>query len=85
MVVSGCSEASTDGAELYRLHCAACHGSDLSGGVGTSLAAGTGAAALDDSAYRVVIREGTTGMPASSLDARRIDAVIAYVRQVQGE
>jgi mono/diheme cytochrome c family protein len=85
ILVSGCSETSTDGAVLYRKFCAACHGSDLSGGVGTSLAAGTRAAAQDDAAYRAVIRDGTTGMPATGLDELQIDAVIAYVRQLQGE
>lgn len=84
ILLTGCSE-STDGAELYRKNCAACHGSDLSGGVGNSLAAGTAAAAQNDAAYRKVIREGTTGMPASSLDESRIDAIIAFVRQLQGE
>ena len=84
ILLTGCAE-STDGAELYRKHCAACHGSDLSGGVGQSLAAGTEAGAKNDAAFRSVIREGTTDMPASNLDDLRIDAVIAYIRQVQGE
>ena len=84
VLLTGCSE-STDGAELYRKYCAACHGSDLSGGVGSSLLADGQAAAASDAAYRAVIREGTTGMPATRLDELRIDAVIAFVRQVQGE
>lgn len=84
VLLTGCSE-STDGAELYRKYCAACHGSDLSGGVGPSLLAGSQAGAASDAAYQAVIRDGTTGMPATSLDELRIDRVIAYVRQVQGE
>ncbi len=65
ILLTGCSE-STDGAVLYRKHCAACHGSDLAGNVGPSLAAGSEAADEADAAYTAVIREGTTDMPAST-------------------
>lgn len=85
ILLTGCAE-STDGAVLYRKYCAACHGSDLSGGVGPSLAAGSEAADSTDAEYRMVIREGLGDMPAvTSLDELRVDAVVAYLRQVQGE
>lgn len=84
ILLTGCSE-STDGAVLYRKHCAACHGADLAGGVGPSLASGSDGAGESDASYRTVIRDGTTDMRASSLDDLRIDAVIAYIRQVQGQ
>jgi len=85
MLLTGCSQ-STDGAVLYRKYCAACHGSDLSGGVGPSLAAGSEAASSTDVEYRLAIREGINDMAAvTSLDELRIDAVIDYLRQVQGE
>jgi mono/diheme cytochrome c family protein len=85
ILLTGCSE-STDGAVLYRKYCAACHGSDLSGGVGPSLGAGSEAAASTDAEYRIVIREGLNDMPAvGGLDDLRADAVVSYIRQVQGE
>ncbi len=84
-LLTGCSETSTDGAVLYGRLCGACHGSDLSGGVGQALGAGSAAADLTDAAYRMVITEGTPGMPAtSSLDDGQLEALIAYIRQVQG-
>jgi mono/diheme cytochrome c family protein len=85
VLLTGCSE-STDGAVLYRKYCAACHGSDLSGNVGPSLAAGSEAAASTDAEYRIVILEGLNDMPAASgLDELRVDAVVTYLRQVQAQ
>lgn len=85
VLLTGCAE-STDGAVLYRKYCAACHGSDLSGNVGPSLAAGTEAAASTDAEYRMAIQEGINEMAAvSALDDLRVDAVVAYLRQVQAQ
>ncbi len=86
VLVAGCSERSTDGAVLYGRSCGACHGGGLAGAVGPPLDVGSAAAALTDAAYRTVIIEGAPGMPATTgLDDEQLDALIAYIRQAQGQ
>lgn len=74
------------GPEIYDLVCARCHASDLGGGVGPALGAGSEAAAKADDAYIQTITRGRGRMPAfgSSLTDAQIDLVIDYLREQQG-
>ena len=86
LVLTGCRETSTSGPAIYVSTCSACHGVDLTGSVGGSLAAGSEYAALSDLEYQTVIREGTVDMPANrSLSDEQLDALIAYIRSEQAQ
>ena len=85
-VVTGCAstETSVEGDVIYANNCARCHGSDLGGRVGPSLAAGSEAAAKDDAAYRQAILNGPRAMPAfTRFSDEQISAVISYIRSQQ--
>lgn len=73
------------GAEIYEQVCARCHGSDLSGGLGPALGAGTAAAEQTDEAYVQTITRGRGRMPAfgSSLTDAQIELVIDFLREEQ--
>lgn len=86
LAMAGCRETGTTGSAVYFSTCSACHGVDLTGGVGSALTAGSAAADLSDAEYRTVIREGTTDMPANrGLSEAQLDALIDYIRSVQGQ
>ncbi len=74
------------GAEIYDLVCARCHGSQLQGGIGPALDAGSDSAAKTDDYYVQTITRGRGRMPAfgSSLSEAQVDSVIAYLREQQG-
>ena len=71
---------------MYRQICATCHGTDLEGGVGPALSAGSNAAEQDDEFLRLTITEGLGRMPSfkSTLSGDQIERVIEYVRERQG-
>ena len=75
--------AKDDGAELYARHCAACHGSRGTGGVGVPLALPDFLAAADDDFLRATIRLGRPGrvMPAfRQLSDAQVDILIKHIR-----
>ncbi|MBI3778020.1 MAG: c-type cytochrome [Gammaproteobacteria bacterium] len=75
--------ATDDGAKLYAHHCAACHGSRGTGGVGVPLALPDFLAAADDNFLRKTIRLGRPGrvMPAfRQLSDAEVDTLIRYIR-----
>ncbi len=79
--------ATTDGARLYERHCAACHGETGHGGVGVPLALPDFLAVATPRYLATTIRLGRPGrvMPAfTSLSAREVEAIVAYVRGFAG-
>ncbi len=88
MLVSACGTQVPDdasGTEIYELVCARCHGSQLGGGVGPALDAGSDAAANTDAYYQQTISRGRGRMPSfgSSLSDEQIDLVIDFLREQQ--
>lgn len=79
-------EAAAGGKDLYDANCAACHGTDLEGGVGPPLDRTSEASELSDARYVLRITEGRGDMPgfADQLTSAEIDEIIAYIRDVQG-
>jgi mono/diheme cytochrome c family protein len=78
---------SANGASVYALNCAACHGEDAAGGaVGPTLVSAE-LKAQDDDFYRQVILKGRSGtaMPAweGRLSEQEIEDVIAFLRSKQ--
>ncbi|TCK16826.1 cytochrome c oxidase cbb3-type subunit 3 [Thiogranum longum] len=74
----------SDGDELYQQHCAACHGSDGSGGVGVPLNLPDFLAVASDDYLRKTVRNGRPGrvMPAFPLLSE--DEVGAIIQTVRG-
>ncbi|GMR19546.1 MAG: hypothetical protein BMS9Abin36_0141 [Gammaproteobacteria bacterium] len=75
------------GKELFRQHCAACHGSNGGGGVGVPLSLPSFIDTVDDDYLVKTIRHGRPGrvMPAfHHLDERELKALIAFIRQWTG-
>jgi len=88
MLVSACGTQVPDdasGAEVFELVCARCHGSQLGGGVGPALDAGSEAADKTDAYYQQTISRGRGRMPSfgSSLTQEQIDLVIDFLREQQ--
>ena len=72
------------GEELYRQHCAACHGYDGNGGVGVPLTLPDFQYSVTNSYLKTTIRHGRPGrvMPAfPSLSNSEIKVLIKYIRQ----
>ena len=88
VVLTACSDASEGkyGADLFGVTCAHCHGSDLDGGVGPPLGAGSGAASLTDEQIAGVISVGPGAMPpfGGRLSDEQIASLIDYFREEQG-
>lgn len=86
--LAGCSDAATDkyGGELFGVTCAHCHGSELGGGIGPPLGAGSNAANLTDDQITGVIRIGPGAMPAfeDRLTDQQIESLVGYLREQQG-
>jgi PQQ-dependent dehydrogenase (methanol/ethanol family) len=77
--------ASAGGKEVFQNRCATCHGSDARGtGKGPGLAANPRLAGQSAEQLRAVIRQGfpASGMPPFDLPAAELDAVAAYVREL---
>lgn len=83
----GCSDASEGkyGADLFGTTCAHCHGSDLGGGVGPPLGAGSGAASLTDEQIVGVINIGPGAMPAfgGRLSDEQKASLVDFLREEQ--
>lgn len=77
--------ADADGAEIYTLLCANCHGADLSGGIGPPLGPGSPSADHPDTFLEVAIMRGRGRMPSfsSSLDQDQLTRLVVYIREVQ--
>ena len=82
---SGSPPADATGEEMFQQLCANCHGEDLEGGVGPSIAAGSNAAEQDDDFLVLTITRGRGRMPSfeSTLTEDQITRVIAYIRTRQ--
>jgi PQQ-dependent dehydrogenase (methanol/ethanol family) len=77
--------AAQTGAKVFAGHCAACHGSDARGtGKGPGLAANPRLAGQSVIDLRALIQRGfpDAGMPAIDLPAAQLDAVAAYIREL---
>lgn len=75
--------ADISGARLYARNCAACHGSNGTGGIGVPLALPAFQAGIDDDYIRKTIILGRPGrvMPAfTQLQPDEVDAIVHYVR-----
>ncbi len=85
--LSGCGSLDGKfGEELYRAGCAACHGTDLSGGTGPDIGPGSNAdIGLFDQQLAGVIRVGPGSMPSYGrrLTKAQIDSLVVYVRRIQ--
>ncbi len=81
--VAGAQDARPDGEALYQQHCAACHGSEGSGGVGMPLNLPDFLAVASDRYLRETLRHGRPGrvMPAfPRLTEEQADAIIQTIR-----
>ena len=80
-VASG--QGAAGGRELFTANgCIACHGTDLSGGIGPKLAGRT-ADDLTENRIRTQVRNGGNGMPAfAKISDQQIADIIAFIRSV---
>jgi putative heme-binding domain-containing protein len=71
-----------DAPDLFRAHCAPCHGPNGDGGRGANLAVPKLLHAPDDEALSALIRDGIPGtqMPPTRMTAEENRALVAYVR-----
>lgn len=78
-------EPDASGDEIYVTLCARCHGSDLSGGIGPALGAGSSLVDEPDEYLVSTITDGRGRMPAfrSSLDEAQIERVAGFLREQQ--
>ena len=88
LIGSSCStEIPVDagGQEIYSALCTRCHSSDLSGGVGPALGAGSDLAGQPDAYLTQSITSGLGRMPAfrSTLTAEQIQRVVEFLRANQ--
>ena len=89
VLVAACNGSPPDeatGEQIFQQICAQCHAADLSGRVGPPLGPGSNAAEQPDAFLRITITRGRGAMPSfsSTLSEHQIDAVIVYIREVQG-
>ena len=87
VALTGCGESSEGlyGEDLFGTTCAHCHGSDLAGGVGPPLGAGSNAAVLADEQIAGVITVGPGAMLAfaNRLTEEQVESLIDYLRAQQ--
>ena len=88
LIGSGCSTnipVDADGQEIYSALCTRCHSSDLSGGVGPALGAGSDVARQPDTYLTQSITSGLGRMPAfrSTLTADQIQRLVEFLRAEQ--
>jgi len=77
--------AAGTGKQVFENRCAACHGADARGsGKGPGLAANPHLAGQSAEQLRAIIQRGfpTSGMPPFDLPAAELDAVAAYIREL---
>jgi putative heme-binding domain-containing protein len=74
--------SAADAADLFRVHCAPCHGPNGDGGRGANLAVRRLVHAPDDDALSAVIRDGIPGtqMPGTRMTGDENRALVAFVR-----
>ncbi len=74
------------GEQIYAALCANCHGANLQGALGPALGPGSNAANQPDEFLRFAIVNGRGRMPSfrAVLDERQVEALIGYIREVQG-
>lgn len=85
---AGAAEAAADGRELYRRHCASCHGNDGQGGVGVPLALPSFLSGVSDEYLFRTVRLGRPGrvMPAfTQLSDGEARAIVAHLRSWSGQ
>jgi len=89
ILLAGCSDEGVDqfGGDLYSSSCAHCHGSDLAGGVGPALGAGSNSATLSDQQIKDVIRIGPGAMTSfgDRFSEEQLDSLVVFLRVEQGE
>jgi cytochrome c oxidase cbb3-type subunit III len=75
-------QSAEEGLRVYNANCAACHGQDGDTVPGVALRSGQFRRANNDGDLTRIITAGIPGtaMPAASLNAQQVDAVIAYLR-----
>ena len=88
LIGSGCSTdiaLDADGQEIYSALCTRCHSSDLSGGVGPALGAGSDVANQPDTYLTQTITSGLGRMPAfrSTLTSEQVQRVVDFLRTNQ--
>ncbi|MGH8957049.1 MAG: c-type cytochrome [Acidimicrobiia bacterium] len=88
LILTGCvgrPPADASGVEIYEQVCSNCHGSDLSGGIGPSLDAGSNSSTEDDAFLELTITRGRGRMPSfqSTLSEEQIERVIDFIRDQQ--
>ena len=80
--------AAPDGSQLFRTHCAVCHGDKGDGGVGVPLALPAFLESVDDAFLHRTIRLGRPGrvMPAfTKLSDAQIEAIVSHIRGWSGK
>jgi mono/diheme cytochrome c family protein len=89
VLLVGCSGDGVDqfGGALYSSSCAHCHGSDLAGGVGPALGAGSNATTLTDQQIKDVVRIGPGAMTSfgDRFSEEQLDSLVVFLRSEQGE
>ena len=88
VIATGVVQAAPDGARLYAMHCAVCHGDKGTGGVGIPLAMPSFLESVDDEFLRKTIRHGRPGrvMPAfPSLSDAQLNAIVGFIRGWSGK
>ncbi len=89
MLLAGCAgeDVPLFGSELYSASCSHCHGSDLAGGVGPTLGAGSNSATLSDQQIKDVVRIGPGAMTSfgDRFSEEQLDSLVAFLRTEQGE
>jgi mono/diheme cytochrome c family protein len=77
--------ADATGAEIYEQVCSNCHASDLSGGIGPALGAGSNTATQDDVFLELTITRGLGRMPSfqNTLSEEQIERLITFIRDRQ--
>jgi cytochrome c oxidase cbb3-type subunit III len=79
-----CARAADSGADLFRQHCAPCHGTKGEGGRGANLAVRRLPRAPDDATLGAIITQGIPGteMPVTRMTDQERAELIAYVRSL---
>src|SRR5271163_1708715 len=84
MLLASCAWAAETGADLFREHCAPCHGAKGDGGRGANLAVRRLPRAPDDATLGAIIAQGIPGteMPQTRMTDPERAELIKYVRSL---
>ncbi|WP_339227337.1 cytochrome c551 [Oceanobacillus sp. FSL K6-2867] len=69
----------TDGEEVFKANCASCHGADLSGGAGPSLAQVGSKYSQEEIAE--IVKNGKGSMPAVNVAGEDLDALTSWLAE----